>query len=44
MDPEDILAKLAKRDGEKAPFLQAASSEKWKGEQKARLSTRVQVH
>ena len=31
MEPEDILTKLAKRDGEKAPFLQAASSEKWKG-------------
>ena len=31
MEPEDILTKLGKRDGEKAPFLQAASSEKWKG-------------
>ena len=33
MEPEDILTKLGKRDGEKAPFLQAASSEKWKGAQ-----------
>jgi hypothetical protein len=31
MEPEDILNKLGKRDGEKAPFLQATSSEKWKG-------------
>ena len=31
MEPEDILTKLGKRDGEKAPFLQATSSEKWKG-------------
>ena len=31
MEPEDILTKLGKRDGEKASFLQAASSEKWKG-------------
>ena len=31
MEPEDILSKLAKRDGEKAPFLQAVVSEKWKG-------------
>jgi hypothetical protein len=31
VDPDDILSKLAKRDGEKAPFLQAVVSEKWKG-------------
>lgn len=31
MEPEDILTKLGKRDGEKAPFLQAAGSELWKG-------------